>query len=136
MKRIFRNPRVLSLISLLLITPMGLYSKVYSGPGKVWFNQYLGGVLYEIFWCLLLFFIVPKKRAIAPIAVWVFIVTCALELLQLWQAPWLITIRSSVVGRYLLGTTFVWLDFPHYLLGCLIGWLWLQWIWSLGVQKY
>jgi hypothetical protein len=51
----------------------------------------------------------------------VFAVTCALEVLQLWHPAPLEAVRGTFLGRTLLGTTFVWWDFPHYALGCALG---------------
>jgi len=110
------------LITLCVITPAGFLFKGYRGPGRLWFNDYGAGVLYEVFWCLVVFFFIPWKRNAVRVAVAVFIVTCALEILQLWHPPFLQAIRSTFLGSALLGTTFVWWDFPHYALGCLIGW--------------
>jgi hypothetical protein len=125
-------------LSLCIITPVGLACKVYTGLGGWWFNDYGGGVAYEIFWCLVLFFFWPKKKDAAKIAVGVFIVTCLLETLQLWHPPLLQQIRSTFLGKALLGTTFVWWDFPHYILGCFIGWLWISCIAELsqGRRQY
>ncbi|MEC4986073.1 MAG: DUF2809 domain-containing protein [Oscillatoria sp. PMC 1068.18] len=118
--------RLLTLASLIIITPMGIYSKFYHGIGAWWINDYAGDILYEIFWCLFAFFLIPKRKVTLSIAVWVFGVTCALEILQLWKTPILDSARATFLGKMLLGTTFVWWDFPHYLIGCFLGWLWLQ----------
>jgi hypothetical protein len=108
---------------LLLVTPLGFLFKFYSGPGQWWFNDYGAGVLYEIFWILLVFFFFPNKRSANWIPVCVFIITGALEFLQL-SHPWFLEeIRSYFLGRALIGTTFTWWDFPHYGIGCVIGWL-------------
>ena len=122
------------LLSLCVITPAGFWCKVYSGPGAWWFNDYGGGVAYEIFWCLVVFFFRPEKKNAAKIAVGVFVVTCLLETLQLWQPPLLQQIRATFAGKALLGTTFVWWDFPHYVLGSFIGWLWMSWAGRLSDQ--
>jgi hypothetical protein len=111
------------LLCICLVTPAGFLFKFYNGTGHNWFNNYGGGVLYEVFWCLVVFFIVPKARYITRIATGVFVVTCILETLQLWQPAFLQQIRSTFLGAALLGSTFVWWDFPHYVLGCLLGWL-------------
>jgi hypothetical protein len=111
--------------SLLVITPMGFLLKLYAGPGQGWLNNYAAGVLYEIFWCLVLFFFWPRRESAARIAVGVLIVTSVLEVLQLWQPGVLEQIRSTFLGRTLIGTTFSWWDFPHYVLGCALGWLWM-----------
>ncbi|MEE9212976.1 MAG: DUF2809 domain-containing protein, partial [Phycisphaeraceae bacterium] len=52
--------------------------------------------------------------------------TCALEFAQLWHPPWLQMIRSTFLGRAVLGTTFSWWDLPIYPVGCALGWLWLR----------
>ena len=113
-------------LSLYVITPVGFWCKAYSGPGQSWFNHYGGGVAYVIFWCLVVFFFWPNKKNATKIAVWLLAITCALETFQLWQPPFLQHIRSTFLGKALLGTTFVWWDFPHYILGALIGWLWMR----------
>lgn len=114
------------LIALLIVTPAGFLFKTYCGPGHRWFNNYGAGVLYEVFWCLVVFFFIPKKRYTTFIAVGVFVVTSILEILQLWQPLFLQKIRSTFLGGALLGTTFVWRDFFYYILGCLVGWLWMR----------
>ncbi|MDY7038808.1 MAG: DUF2809 domain-containing protein [Thermodesulfobacteriota bacterium] len=112
-------------LSLLVITPLGFACKFYPGPGHGWFNNYGAGLLYEIFWILLAFLFFPLRKSANVIPICVFVITCILEFLQLWHPPFLEAIRSSFLGSALIGTTFVWWDFPHYVLGCLVGWFWL-----------
>jgi hypothetical protein len=110
------------LLSLVVVTPTGFLFKFYSGPAKWWFNNYGAGLLYEIFWCLVVFFFLPGRRSAITIPFWVFGITCILEILQLFN-PWILEqVRSTFLGRALIGTTFSWWDFPHYAMGCLIGW--------------
>jgi hypothetical protein len=116
------------ILSLLVVTPLGFAFKFYPGPGSGWFNNYGAGLLYEIFWILLVFLFFTSRKSANVIPVYVFIITCILEFLQLWHPPFLEILRSSFVGRALIGTTFVWWDFPHYVLGCLIGWVWLRFL--------
>ncbi len=60
------NARFLwTVASLLIIVPLGLYSKFYSGPAANWVNNSLGGVFYEVFWCLLIFLFADKPWVIA-----------------------------------------------------------------------
>ena len=112
-------------LSLLVVPPLGFSFKFYPGPGNWWFNNYGAGVLYEIFWILLAFLFFSSKRSANGIPIYVFIITCILEFLQLWHPPFMEMIRSYFVGSALIGTTFVWWDFPHYVFGCLMGWIWL-----------
>ena len=117
------HTRKQTIILLLVIAPMGFVFKFYAGPLHTWFNNYGAGLVYEVFWILVLFLFFPSREAVNRIPVGVFAVTCALEVLQLWHPPFLEAIRSHFLGRALIGTTFVWWDFPHYVIGCLLGWI-------------
>jgi hypothetical protein len=123
------------LLSLLIVTPLGFLCKFYRGPGQAWFNDYGAAVWYEIFWCLSIYAIFPSRKAVTGVPLGVFLATCFLEILQLWQPPILQAIRSYAVGRFLIGTTFAWWDFPHYALGSLIGWFWLRQIHGFRIQN-
>ncbi|MDO9548432.1 MAG: DUF2809 domain-containing protein [Candidatus Marinimicrobia bacterium] len=118
-----RNRSVL--IALLIITPIGFYSKFYSGPLRYWVNDSLCDVFYVIFWCLVLalFFNRLKPMHIAGI---VLFATCILEFLQLWHPPFLELLRSNFIGVTILGNVFTWSDFPYYFLGSLIGYFWVS----------
>ena len=118
--------RTLILLSILFVVPLGLYSKYYQGVGSIWVNDYGAAIWYEVFWCLFAFNFFSGKKAIKLIPICVFILTCLLEILQLWNPPILAFMRSHILGKLLLGTTFSWWDFPHYVLGCLLGWFWLE----------
>ena len=120
--------RILILLCLIVITPLGFLSKAYTGIGQQWVQDYSGDVLYEIFWCLVIFwFMTPvidlkKLRNITiKIALWVFTITSVIEVSQLWFYLVPDAIRSSLVWRLMLGSGFAWWDFPHYALGSLIG---------------
>ena len=115
------------LLSLCLVIPLGFWFKFYTGPGEFWFNNYGAGLVYEIFWCLVVFLLVrPVRENTVKIAVMVFVGTCLLEVLQLWHPMFLESIRKTFLGSAILGTTFVWWDFPHYVLGSTIGLLWMR----------
>ena len=123
--KILTRKRSLILLSIFFVVPLGLYSKYYQGMGSVWVNDYGAAIWYEVFWCLLAFYFFSGKKGIKLIPFYVFIITCLIEISQLWNPPILALIRSHILGKLLLGTTFCWWDFPHYLLGCLLGWLWI-----------
>lgn len=115
----------ITIISLLVIVPLGFYCKYYDGPAAAWVNDSLAGLFYEIFWCLLIFLFLPQVDPL-KIAVGVFLATSVLEFLQLWHPPVLEYLRSFFLGAALLGTSFVWWDFVYYFIGCLIGWVWMK----------
>ncbi|NDJ24161.1 DUF2809 domain-containing protein [Nostoc sp. B(2019)] len=130
-----RNQSLFIIISLLIVVVMGFFFKYYTGTAYQWFNDYGAAVFYEIFWCLFAFLFVRSKAAVIQIPLWVFVITCILEFLQLWHPPLLEEIRATLIGKWLLGTTFAWWDFPHYALGCVLGWLWLRQLQGIGYAK-
>ena len=114
-----------TIVSLILIVPMGFYCKSYNGPWINWVNDSLAGLFYVIFWCLLVFLFLPNFKPLI-ISLWVLIITCTLEFLQLWHPPLLEYFRGFFLGGVILGTSFAWSDFPYYFLGSIIGWFWLR----------
>jgi hypothetical protein len=105
---------------LAVLIPLGFLTKLYSGPGEIWVNHSAGGILYEIFWCLVIALIIPNVKPVR-LALIVFTVTSVLECLQLWHPVFLEMLRKPLIGRTLLGTSFSWLDFPHYATGSVLG---------------
>jgi len=122
---LFTNIRWRTILSLAVILPIGLLYNQYRGS-TWWLNQEVGGIFYEIFWCLLAFLFLPTRRAVWQIPLWVLVITCLLEFMQLWHPPFLTWVRSFGWGRMLIGTTFTWADFPYYFIGSGLGWLWLR----------
>jgi len=119
---IFTKQRIKILVCLAVITPMGfLMWRCYRGPADNWVRFYVPDVLYVIFWSLVFFFFRPKKANVVRIPVIVFIATCILEFLQLWQPEFLQRFRATIIGAALIGTDFVWLQFPYYILGSVVS---------------
>ena len=112
-------------IGILVIVPLGLMMKFYRGPGQEWLNNSFGGVPYEIFWIFLVVLIWPQISAVWA-SVGVCLATCLLEILQLWQPPFLQAIRATLIGRLVLGNTFQWSDFSYYFIGSFLGWVCLR----------
>ncbi len=115
--------RLRIILALLAVAAIGLAMKLYPGPGRWWVNNWgPASVAYEIFFMLLALLVVPRKEAVTPIAVGVCLVTCVLEVLQLWQPPWLQAVRRHFLGAALLGNEFSCWDLPAYPIGCILGW--------------
>jgi len=113
---------ITAIVLLIILVPIGFYSKLYSGIGHEIVNNKLGGVFYEIFWCLAFLIILPKVKPY-KIALWVLIITSILEFVQLLNNELLAIIRSNFIGQTIIGNSFSWADFPYYILGSGIGWL-------------
>ena len=106
----------------MILIPLGFYSKFYSGSGHEWVNNKLGGVFYEIFWCLVFYILFPKIGAF-KIALTVCLITCLLEFVQLLNNDFLEIIRSNLIGQTVFGNSFTWSDFPYYFIGSFLGFL-------------
>ena len=109
-------------LSLAALAPLGLATKAYRGPADQWVRGSAGGVLYVMFFVLLIGLIRPTPRALAVAAPIVFAATCLIEATQLWNPPPLESVRGTFLGRTLIGSQFSWSDFPHYALGAALGW--------------
>ncbi len=120
-----RKQQIAVVVSLIIITPLGFLTKAYHGPAAHWVNDSLCGLFYVIFWCLVVFFFLPRTPPI-KIALLVFFATDFIEILQLWHLPLLEYLRSYFLGRVVLGTTFAWSDFLYYALGAVLGLFWMR----------
>ena len=91
-----------------------------------WWRASGGGVPYVMFWVSFWFVFFPRTRYVLAIAILCTLFTCGLEVLQLWQPPWLTAFRSTTFGAALLGSGFLWNDIPPYFIGGVLGWLMLH----------
>ena len=104
--------------TLAIVTPLGFFTKFYAGPGSTWVASQAGGFFYVVFWIFVVFAVFPQLSRLSVTLV-VLIATSVLEFAQLWHPPLLERIRSTFLGRTLLGATFAWSDFPCYVAGAL-----------------
>ena len=114
--------RLIYIACLAVVTPLGFATKFSSGPGASWLLSSAGGSLYATFWILFVCVAAPTLSSRSA-ATGVFLVICALEILQLWHPPFLQPVRSTFIGQAILGDTFDWSDFPYYTVGALTGYL-------------
>jgi hypothetical protein len=113
-------------LSLSAVVIIGFLFWNYEGPGGTWFKYYATAAVYEIFWCLVVFLIWPQRRYASRIAAGVLLASCLLEVLQLWRPVFLQEIRATFIGAALIGTSFVWRQFPYYVAGAVIGYFWMR----------
>ena len=86
-----------------------------------WWRGYGGGIPYVAFWACFGFMLMPRREWIGGICLAATLMTCGLELMQLWNPEPLASFRLTKFGAALLGSTFMWSDFPPYFLGGLCG---------------
>jgi glycopeptide antibiotics resistance protein len=120
----FYPKRAIFFVNLLAIVPLG-YIIRFSHILPEYIHDAGGSIAYEIFWILLVLFVRPSANR-SLTAIWICLGTCAIEFLQLYQPPWLQAIRATLPGRLVLGTSFSLSDFPAYLIGSYLGWLWVR----------
>lgn len=115
------------ILSIIILIPIGFYSKFYNGIFATWVNNSLGGTFYVIFWTLLARLVFPNAKNI-KIVLFVLLITCALEFTQLWHTDALQLIRTTFIGRTLIGNSFHWSDMIYYLLGSILSWIWINYL--------
>ena len=78
----------------------------------------------DALWALMVFcgfgVLYPKLPATFN-ALAAFTFSCAIEFFQLYQAPWIESIRDTLPGRLILGRGFLWSDIAAYAFGILVG---------------
>lgn len=83
---------------------------------------YIGDVLYAVliyFGLRFLFIHLKTYKTFLLCLLFCF----GIEVLQLVQIDWLIAIRKTTLGHYILGEGFLWLDLLCYLIGTLVAFL-------------
>jgi len=94
----------------------GLLVRLWRSCFPEWINLWLGDALYAImmYWVVALFstYSHPKHKAAVALAV-----CFCIELLQLYQAAWINTIRATLPGKLILGSGFLWSDLVAYTVG-------------------
>ncbi len=112
--------RLIALVIVILLTPIGFYTKFYRGPGYNWVNSYTGDILYSMFWFFVLVFLRPRISAIKA-AIIILIFSTVIEFSQLLSFPMLEKARDSFIGRTIFGVHFVPVDIIYYGIGCLLA---------------
>jgi hypothetical protein len=102
---------------MLLVVVLGILSRQISAV-----PLFVGDILYAVmvyFGCRVLFVhFVHSKKIIVPL-----VICYLIELQQLSDASWLVSIRNTTLGHYALGQGFLWSDLVCYAVGVGIGFL-------------
>lgn len=125
--------RIISAVLSLALAAMGFWMwKYYHGWAQHRIRFYVSGIVYVLVWSVGLFAVLPGRKNIWRIPLIVFVLTCGLEFLQLYQPQFLQAVRTTLAGAAILGTCFIWLQFPYYIAGALCSYLLLKFIYSFA----
>lgn len=114
------RPYLTKLFLVIILIPIGLLTKVYSGVGSDFVTNYLGGTIYVMFFIFLTSLVFPNETPI-KISSAVLCVTCLLEFSQLIQISFLNSLRKYFIIRALIGSVFNVFDLIFYFIGAFIG---------------
>ena len=114
------NRRVIYLFSAIIVVFVGLASRRYRTHLPSFIGEYSGDVL----WALMLFLVVSFVLAGRPLfqrCIVSLVLAFAVEVSQLYHAPWIDGIRNTTLGGLVLGFGFLWSDLVCYLVGIATG---------------
>lgn len=104
-------------ILILLILILGILSRKMSG-----IPLFIGDVLHAVLIYFGLRFLFINLKTYKTFLLSLFF-CFGIEILQLVQIDWLIAIRKTTLGHYILGEGFLWSDLLCYIIGTLIAFL-------------
>ena len=112
-----KSNRLNYFITILLVLILGILSRKITG-----IPLFIGDVLYAVLiYFGFRFLIMDSKKSTSLLLSLLFCFD--IEILQLVQIDWLIAIRKTTLGHYILGEGFLWLDLLCYIIGTLLAFL-------------
>ncbi len=112
--------RIQIAIALVVVIAIGLATRSSRIPWPAFVAQNFGDALWTVAVYLSLAFVFVKRPA-WQLALTALVISYVVECAQLLTMPWLVSLRATLPGRLLLGSGFVWADFPRYTAGALLG---------------
>ncbi|WP_394759423.1 DUF2809 domain-containing protein [Flavobacterium sp.] len=106
-----QNNRFSYLTLIIFTVILGIVSRKIDG-----IPTYFGDILYAImvyFGMCFLFVNYNQKRVIILALLFCY----CIEFLQIYRAEWIVSIRKTSLGHYILGQDFIWSDLVYYTLG-------------------
>lgn len=107
---------------ILVVMGLGILSRKLSYLLPNFVNTYLGDAIWAAMIYVMMAFVFANKRP-KQVAVFSLLFCFAIELSQLYQAPWINAIRHTTLGALVLGSGFLWSDLLAYALGVGIAFL-------------
>ena len=108
--------RILYLLSVAIVIPLGLSSRKYAGYLPEYINTYLGDALWAVMIYLFAALLLNDRKP-AQMALLSLLFCYLIEISQLYHAPWIDAIRNTRLGGLVLGFDFLWTDIIAYTMG-------------------
>jgi threonine/homoserine/homoserine lactone efflux protein len=126
--------RIVYLLLAILTMLVGLASRRFRQHLPTFIGEYSGDVL----WALMLFLVVSFVLAGRPLfqrCIISLVLAFAVEVSQLYHAPWIDSIRNTTLGGLVLGFGFLWSDLVCYLVGITAGVLADRLLWPAQLEN-
>lgn len=112
--------RLLQLAATVVVIALGLASRAF----PQWLPDALGKYPGDALWAMMIVFglgFFATRMRTWQLALWALLVCFAVEFSQLYQAPWIVELRSHTVGHLVLGSFFGWADLIAYTAGVAVA---------------
>ena len=107
-------------LAVLIVIGLGLASRAEALPRPALVASYGGDTLWALLVFLLIGWLLPNRPTL-QVALLALGFALAIEISQLYSAPWLDVLRQTLAGRLVLGAGFLWSDLLCYTVGVLGG---------------
>lgn len=111
--------RKIYLLLIPFVMGLGVLSRKFSYLLPDIVNTYLGDAIWAAMIYVMVAFVFANRLP-KQIAVFSLLFCYAIEVSQLYQAPWINDIRSTTLGALVLGSGFLWSDLLAYSLGVMV----------------
>ena len=112
--------RLLYLLGALAVMAIGLASRRFDTHLPAFVAQYVGDTLWALMVFLGVSVVAPRARVAQRVGIAIAL-ALAVEISQLYHAPWIDTLRSTTLGGLVLGFEFLWTDLVCYAAGVSFG---------------
>lgn len=111
----FQKNRISYFLVTLLVIFLGIVSRKIEG-----IPTFIGDILYAVmiyFGIRFLFFSLPRIQSMLLALLFCY----CIEFQQLYRAEWILNLRNSTLGHYVLGQGFLWSDLVFYTIGITVA---------------
>lgn len=113
----FQKKRISYFLIILMVIILGIVSRKING-----IPTFIGDTLYAVMVYFGMRFLFLSKPQLKSILLALLFCYC-IEFQQLYRAEWILNIRNTTLGHYVLGQGFLWSDLGFYTLGVAVAYV-------------